>query len=89
MNAGYTFTILLDVNTATGLSWPGKDPDRDVYFEVFGVSKNFIETMDMNLKTGRSFSKDFGMDSLNIIVNESCRKNDESERPYWRHCSLP
>lgn len=74
MNAGYTFHNIIGRKYSDGLSWPGKDPDRDVYFEVFGVSNNFIETMDMHLKTGRSFSKDFGMDSLNIIVNEAAVK---------------
>jgi putative ABC transport system permease protein len=74
VNAGYTFHNIVGRKYSDGLDWPGKDPDDEVYFEVFGVSPNFIETMDMHMKAGRSFSKDFGMDSLNIIINEAAMK---------------
>jgi putative ABC transport system permease protein len=73
-NAGYTFANIVGRKYSDGLDWPGKDPDREVYFEIFGVSHSFIETMDMQMKTGRDFSKDFGMDSLNVILNETAVK---------------
>lgn len=73
-NAAYTFHNIVGRKYSDGLDWPGKDPDRSQYFEVFGVSHQFIQTMDMRMMAGRDFSKDFGMDSLNIILNESAVK---------------
>ncbi len=74
VNAAYTFHNIVGRKYSDGLDWPGKDPNRDQYFEVFGVSHNFIKTMDMRMKAGRDFSKDFGTDSLGIIINESAAK---------------
>src|SRR5690242_20064876 len=56
------------------LEWAGKDPNTDVFFEGFGVDYNFIETMGMQIKAGRSFSKDYGNDSSSIILNEAAVK---------------
>jgi putative ABC transport system permease protein len=81
VNAGYTFHNIVGRKYSDGLDWPGKAPNDDVYFEVFGVSPNFIETMGMQVKTGRSFSTDFGMDSLNIIVNEAAVKAMNLKEP--------
>ena len=74
-------TISLDVNTATDWTGREKTRTRKQYFEVFGVSHNFIETMDMQIKAGRSFSNDFGMDSLSIIINEAAVKAMNLENP--------
>jgi len=81
VNAGYTFHNIVGRKYSDGLDWAGKDPNLDVYFEVFGVSHNFIETMDMQVKTGRDFSRDFGADSLNIIINEAAVKVMNLENP--------
>ena len=74
VNAGYTFHNIVGRKYSDGLDWPGKDPGNIQYFEVFGVSPNFIETMGMQVKTGRSFSNNFSMDSMSIIINESAVK---------------
>lgn len=74
VNASYTFANIIGRKYSDHLDWPGKNPDQDVYFEVFGITYNFLETMNMKLKAGRSFSKSFGGDSLNIIINETAAK---------------
>ncbi|WP_153799520.1 ABC transporter permease [Foetidibacter luteolus] len=74
VNAGYTFHSIVGRKYSDLLDWQGKDPNRHQYFEVFGVSHNFVETMDMQMKAGRGFSTNFSMDSLNIIINEAAAK---------------
>ncbi|WP_046368338.1 ABC transporter permease [Flavihumibacter petaseus] len=74
VNAATTFHSIVGRKYSDGLNWPGKDPEQDVYFEVFNVSQNFIKTMEMQVQTGRGFSPDFGMDSLNIVINEAAVK---------------
>jgi putative ABC transport system permease protein len=54
----------------TGMKWPDKDPNNDVFFEAFEVNYDFIETMGMQMKQGRTFSRSFGGDSTKIILNE-------------------
>ncbi|MBC7980989.1 MAG: FtsX-like permease family protein, partial [Armatimonadetes bacterium] len=80
-NAGYTFHNIIGRKYSARLEWAGKDPDRAQYFEVFGVDHNFMETMDMKMKAGRGFSTEFGMDSLNIIINEAAVRAMNLESP--------
>ncbi|HTQ66186.1 MAG TPA: ABC transporter permease [Puia sp.] len=71
-NVSVTNHRMVGHNFATGgLEWPGEDPNADVMFEGFGVGYDFIETMGMHIKEGRSFSKNYGADSTNIILNET------------------
>jgi len=74
VNAAYTYHNIVGRKYSDGLDWPGKDPHSSTYFEVIGVSHRFIETMNMHISAGRDFSKDFGTDSLNIIVNGAAVK---------------
>ncbi len=57
-----------------GMEWQGKDPNSDITFEAFEVGYDFIETMGMKMQEGRSFSKSFGTDSANIVLNETAAK---------------
>lgn len=59
----------------TGLDWEGKKPDKIVDFEVLGVGHDLIETLDIKMKDGRSFSRKFGSDSAGIIFNEAAIEN--------------
>ncbi len=75
VNASFTFNNMVGRNFGnSGISWDGKDPNSDVYFEGFGAGYDFIETMGMQMKDGRSFSKMFGADSSKIIINEAAAK---------------
>jgi predicted permease len=73
-NATNTFSNIIGRKYSDLLDWPGKNPRDILYFEVFGVGYDFIETMDMKLIDGRNFSKEFGRDSLNILINETAVK---------------
>lgn len=72
VNASFTFNNMVGRNFGnSGISWDGKDPNSDVYFEGFGIGYDFIETMGMQMQSGRSFSKNYGTDSLKVILNEA------------------
>ena len=75
VNASYTFHNMIGHNYGDyGIDWPGKAPSEDLFFEGFGVGYNFIETMGMQMKEGRSFSNTYGSDSDKIILNEAAIK---------------
>ncbi len=81
-NASATDHRMVGHNFASGaLEWPGEDPNTDFAFEKFGVQYGFIETMGMHIKEGRSFSKSYGSDSSNIIINEAAAKAMHLKNP--------
>jgi predicted permease len=53
-----------------GIQWPGKDPDDRTEFENMPVKYGLIEMLGIEMKEGRTFSKDFA-DSASIIFNET------------------
>ena len=57
-------------NNTSGLNWEGKDPDNLVLFEHVRVNYGLLETIGVELKEGRDFSRQFGADTAKIIFNE-------------------
>ena len=89
INASYTFHNMVGRNFGSyGLEWEGKDPNELVYFEGFGGGYDFIETMGMHIVAGRSFSRNFGSEDSNIIVNESAVKAMGINNPVGRNVKL-
>ena len=68
-------------STAWGVRWDGRDPDDDTLYNIIQVSHGFIDVMKMELVDGRDFSKEFGTDSLNVIVNEAAARAMGFEDP--------
>ncbi|HSF52885.1 MAG TPA: ABC transporter permease [Algoriphagus sp.] len=54
-----------------GLEWAGKDPENKTEFENVGVNYEMIELLNIQLKEGRTFSREFGADSSKIIFNQA------------------
>jgi hypothetical protein len=68
-------------NSTSDPTWQGKDPDSEILFHVISVGHDFIETTKMEMAAGRSFSKAFGADSLNYLVNEAAARAMGMEEP--------
>lgn len=51
--------------------WQGKDPNTQILFTELDIDYDLAEVLGIQLKEGRSFSKDFSSDSSAIILNES------------------
>ncbi|MES2647234.1 MAG: ABC transporter permease [Bacteroidota bacterium] len=54
-----------------GIEWPGKDEKTLIDFVVRAVDYDMIETLGIEIKEGRSFSKAFGADTSKLIFNEA------------------
>jgi putative ABC transport system permease protein len=75
INASYTAHDMVGRNFGGDMiQWPGRDPNGIYYFEGVNAGYDFIETMGMQMAAGRSYSKNFGNDSSNIIFNETAIK---------------
>ncbi len=51
-------------------TWEGKNPNEEVEINVLMVDDDFFETMAIEVKQGRAFSREFATDSSNYIINE-------------------
>ncbi len=76
-----THSFLNQHNNTMGLDWPDKDPETRILFENIGMDYGLIETMDIEIIEGRTFSEDFGADSAKIIFNETAIKAMGLEDP--------
>ena len=54
-----------------GFNWQGKDPNSLPVFGIVAVTTDFGRTIGWKIKAGRDFSKEFGTDSLGMILNEA------------------
>lgn len=62
-------------SNAGGADWDGKDPNQQVLIGLNAVDFGFIETLKIEMREGRSFSRDFPSDlSKAFIVNEEVAK---------------
>ncbi len=72
----------------TGVSWKGKDPEERVRFSNIEIGYNFIETLDIELKEGRSYSRSQATDQDKIIFNETAIKAMGLEDPIGQAVAL-
>jgi len=62
-------------SNAGGADWEGKDPNQQVLIGFNAVDFGFIEALKIEMREGRSFSRDFPSDlSKAFIVNEEVAK---------------
>ena len=58
-------------NGTHGIEWEGKDPKNMTEFEHIAVDYGMLPTLDIKIKEGRDFSRDFPSDSTKLIFNEA------------------
>ena len=89
VNGSYTFNNMIGRNYGVyGIDWEGKDPNADLYFEGFGSGYDFIETMDMQMKEGRSFSRSYGDEYSKILFNEAAIRAMHLKNPVGKIVTL-
>ncbi len=61
-------------NSTSGLDWQGKNDDDIILIHYQQVDYDYVETMGMKMLSGRSFSREYGSDSLSIIINTEAQR---------------
>jgi ABC-type antimicrobial peptide transport system permease subunit len=56
---------------AVGISWQGKDPDKQIIFAQLFIDDGFLPVYEIELATGRNFNPGLRGDSSNYIINET------------------
>jgi ABC-type antimicrobial peptide transport system permease subunit len=65
--------LIVNFSGTDGVSWTGKDINNKVQFKYLFVGYDFIETLGVNMKEGRSFAG-AGLNTNGIIFNETAIK---------------
>lgn len=81
-------TLLYRNNNTSGLEWEGKDPKANILFENVRTNYGIFETLGIEFKEGRAFSKEFSTDSTKIIFNEAAVKAMNLENPIGKTITL-
>ncbi|MPR31842.1 FtsX-like permease family protein [Cytophagaceae bacterium SJW1-29] len=56
------------------INWPGSDPNNRVRFTPVGVGYDFVKAMDIKIREGRDFSKEYATDTTGFLINEAALK---------------
>jgi len=70
--------------------WEGKSSEGTLLANILEANYDFIETFDIELKEGRSFSKEYGAEISKVILNETAVKSMGLKNPigktitFWR-----
>ncbi len=52
-------------------NWEGKDPKTVIVFGNVGINYNMVETLGLQIESGRSFSRKISTNGLEVILNEA------------------
>ncbi|SOE22046.1 FtsX-like permease family protein [Spirosomataceae bacterium TFI 002] len=77
-----------DNSNTSGLSWEGSEPNIDVVFSIKTVDYNLIETLNIDMAEGRSFSSDFGAEGDKLIFNETAIKAMGLQNPIGKKVNM-
>ncbi|HLY70065.1 MAG TPA: ABC transporter permease [Puia sp.] len=83
-----TGNILDQIAGTSGVSWRGQAADQNYIFQSPVVGYDFLETLDLKLKEGRSFSKQYNDDYSRIILNESAVNMMGLKNPVGKNIDL-
>lgn len=75
-------------STVGYFNWEGKDPNAQIPFEIVNGNFDLIETLGVQMKEGRAFSREHGMDSSAIILNEAAIAVMNMKEPLGKNFNL-
>ncbi len=61
----------VNLQNRTSLEWEGSDPEQAIPFNFFRAHYGLLETMEVSLKEGRFFSREFGAEENKVLLNET------------------
>lgn len=69
-------------SSSSGVSWEGKNEEEIVHVSLNLVDYDFLDTLNIEMAEGRSFSKEYSTDATQaFLINETLAKMMETESP--------
>jgi putative ABC transport system permease protein len=69
--ASFRHNLTGDYSSTSSLNWDGQLPGQEIEFVNFEADYGLMDILQLEMKEGRRYSKDFGSDSARIIFNEA------------------
>lgn len=94
LQTGMTENIALSSQSVTrfnnnnSLDWEGKAPGQVAFFRNVDISPEFGKTVGWRVQQGRDFSRDFGLDSSGMLINEAAAKTMGFKDPIGRQVTF-
>lgn len=86
--SNFRHSMIGDFGETTGLTWEGSNSESNVVFGNLIAGYDYIETMRIPLKNGRSYSKEFSSENEKIIFNEKAIKTMGLKDPIGKNIIL-
>lgn len=77
--AGVSHALFGAQRSGANMTWQGKDPEQEVWFEYGNVGYDMLELLAIELIEGRFFSREFGDESSKVIINRATKDLMEAE----------
>lgn len=75
--------------SSSGVNWDGKDPEEIVHVTGNLVDYDFLDTLNIEMAEGRSFSKEYSTDATEaFLINETLAGMMETESPIGANFSF-
>jgi putative ABC transport system permease protein len=81
-------SIPLNIDSNNPVYWEGRSPESYERMNFVCVDYDYFETFNMEMKFGRSFSREYPTDQQNYIINEAALKLTGYEDPVGRMFSM-
>lgn len=78
---GAAHSILNNSSSTRGVNWEGKAPEELIPFKYLSANYDLNEVLNFEMVAGRYYSKDFGNDKDNVVINETAAKTMGLENP--------
>lgn len=79
--SGITHALFGAQRSGANITWIGKDPDQEVWFEYGSVDHEMLELLDLEVVLGRFFSRSFGDERSKVVINEVTKELMQMEDP--------
>jgi putative ABC transport system permease protein len=90
--SGVTSSLYLptsEYKDRSDIEWDGKDPNIKIHVETPSVDDNYFDVINLKIKEGRNFSKEFSTDSKQaIILNEAAVKSMGISSPIGKEVTI-
>lgn len=74
LHATSTTSDMTGHSWSVGLNWEGKTTEENVRTELMSVNPDFLQTVALEMKDGRFFSRSIGTDSASVVINEAAAR---------------
>lgn len=68
--------------------WRGKEAGAEILIDYLHVDYGYLQAMGMKLKEGRDFSKEFGTDTTNYLLNEEAARLMQLKEPVGERLTM-